>query len=93
MVFGTNVFMNSTFIYNGKPLTLLSQSEGDAKIDDFKKIFDSVQVRIIWLLSWIVLESFTNANHFFIIMFEKYGGMMTLSCGNNVHFLNTGPLQ
>ena len=79
MVFATDAFINSTFINNGKLLNFLNQSEEDVKIDDFAEIFDSVQVKIIWFLSWIMFESFTNANHFFIIMFEKYGGMMTLS--------------
>ena len=50
------------------------QSREDVKIDDFKYVFNSVEVKIIWFLAWIISESFNNAYLYFVIMFEKYGG-------------------
>ena len=54
------------------------QSREDVKIDDFKNVFNSVEVKIIWFLTWIISESFNNAYLYFVIMFEKYGGQMTV---------------
>ena len=72
--FGSTAFINSTFIIGERHLTLSSQSEEFVKTDDFQNIYNSIGVKIVWFLSWIVFESFTNITLFFIIMFEKYGG-------------------
>ena len=74
MAYCTYALINSTFILDDRNLNFFILPEGDEKIDDFKNVFDSVEIKIIWFLTWIIFESFTNANHFFIIMFEKYGG-------------------
>ena len=74
MAISTNALINSTFILDDRDLTFFILPEGDKDRDDFKNVFDSVEIKIIWFLTWIIFESFTNANHFFIIMFEKYGG-------------------
>ena len=74
MAYSTNALISSTFILNDRNLAFFILPEGNEEIDDFKNVFDSVEIKIIWFLTWIIFESFTNANHFFIIMFEKYGG-------------------
>ena len=74
MAYSTNALINSTFILDDRNLAFFILPEGNEEIDDFKNVFDSVEIKIIWFLTWIIFESFTNANHFFIIMFEKYGG-------------------
>ena len=69
-------FFNSSFVLDlpNSNLTDQSKTEEDARIDDFSYIFDSIELKIIWFLCWIVFESFTNAYHYFLIMFEKFGG-------------------
>ena len=74
MVYSTSALIDSTFILDDRNLAFFILPEGDKDRDDFKNVFDSVGIKIIWFLTWIIFESFTNANHFFIIMFEKYGG-------------------
>ena len=74
MAYCTNALINSTFILDDRNLAFFILPEGDEERDDFKYVFDSVKIKIIWFITWIIFESFTNANHFFIIMFEKYGG-------------------
>ena len=72
--FDANTIINSTAVFDDQNLTLLIQSEQYVEIDDFQNTFNSYESKIIWFLSWIVFQSFTNAYHFFIIKFEKYGG-------------------
>ena len=72
-------FFNSSFIFDIQNVDL-SKTEEDARIDDFGYIFDSIEFKIIWFLCWIFFESFTNAFHYLIIMFEKFEGLMTFSC-------------
>ena len=72
--FGSTAFINSAFIIRNRNLTFSGQSEDYVKTDDFQNIFNSVGVKIFWILNWIVFESFTNITLYFIIMFEKYGG-------------------
>ena len=74
MAFGTNALIDSTFILEDRNLAFFILPVRYKERDDFKNVFDSVEIKIIWFLTWIIFESFTNANHFFIIMFEKYGG-------------------
>ena len=67
--------INSILIPNLQNLSWTNQSKiEDNKIDDFENVFDSIEIKILWVLSWIVFESFTNAYHFFIIIFEKFEG-------------------
>ena len=83
--FSPNILINSTLIFNDKDLTLLNQSEQNVKIDDFQNTFNSFESKILLFLSWVVFQSFTNAYHFFIMRFEKYGGEMTLCYGDQAN--------
>ena len=69
-------FLNLSFFldFQNFNLTYQSKTEEDARIDDFDYIFDSNELKIIRVLCWIVFESFSNAYHYFLIMFEKFGG-------------------
>ena len=83
--FSPNILINSTVIFSDKNLTLLNKSEQYVKIDDFQNTFNSFEFKIIWFLSWVVFQSFSNAYNFFIIRFEKYGGEMTLCYGDQAN--------
>ena len=79
--FATIAFINSTFIIDERNLTLSSQLEENVKIDDFEDIYNSIEYKIVWFLTSIVFQTFSNAILIFIIKFEKYGGLMTFSFG------------
>ena len=68
--------MNSIFTVHSQNLNWTNQSllNEDVRIDDFSDIFGSIEIKIIWILSWIMFQSFTNTIFFFVIRFEKYGG-------------------
>ena len=69
-------FFNSSFVLDFPNFNLTDQlkPEEDARIDDFSYIFNSIELKIIRFICWIMFETFTNAYHYFIIMFEKFGG-------------------
>ena len=70
----TIAFVNSTFILDERNLTLSSQSEENVKIDDFEDIYNFIEFKIVWFLTSIVFQTFSNAILIFIVKFEKYGG-------------------
>ena len=68
--------MDSIFIVDRQNLnwTIQSEMDKDVRIDDFSDIFGSIEIKIIWILSWIIFQSFTNTIFVFVIIFEKHGG-------------------
>ena len=54
MAYSSNTLMNSTFILDDRNLAFFLLPGGDEEIDDFKYVFDSVEIKIIWCLTWII---------------------------------------
>ena len=45
----------------------------DNKLDDFKEIFDSIGIRIIYVTFWIIYVTLANAFLILMVLYEKYG--------------------
>ena len=74
--FDSITILNSTFILDWQNMNRTNQSklDEDVRIDDFSNIFGPIEIRIIWLLSWIMFQFFTNTIFIFFIIYEKHGG-------------------
>ena len=51
----------------------ISETNDDDIIDDFKEIFNSFEIRIIYLFLWIIYLTLSNAFFALLINYEKYG--------------------
>ena len=69
----TSIFVTFTLITEDLVFINQSEIEGFRK-DDFKNVFEPIEIKIISFISWIIFETFTNIFLIFLIVFEKYGG-------------------
>ena len=51
----------------------ISETNDDEIIDDFKEIFNTLEIRIIYLFLWIIYLTLSNAFFALLINYEKYG--------------------
>ena len=74
--FDSITILNSTFILDWQNMnrTNLSNLDEDERIDDFSNIFGSIKIKMMWFLSWIIFQFFTNTIFISVIIYEKHGG-------------------
>ena len=51
----------------------ISETNDDDIIDDFKEIFNSLEIRIVYFFLWIIYLTLSNAFFALLINYEKYG--------------------
>ena len=51
----------------------ISETKDDENIDDFKEIFNSIGLRLIYFSFWIIFMTLSNGFFMITILYEKYG--------------------
>ena len=74
--FDSGTILYSTFILDWQNMNRTNQSklDEDMRIDDFSNIFGSIKIKMMWFLSWIIFQFFTNTIFISVIIYEKHGG-------------------
>ena len=51
----------------------ITETKDDENIDDFKEIFNSIGLRLIYFSFWIIFMTLSNCFFMIAILYEKYG--------------------
>jgi hypothetical protein len=51
----------------------ISETKDDDKLDDFKEVFNPIEIKITFLFFWIIYATLSNAFFALVILYEKYG--------------------
>ena len=51
----------------------ISETKEDDVLDDFKEVFNSIGLRIVYFSFWIIFMTLSNGFFIITILFEKYG--------------------